>query len=926
MTLNHQSSILAWLASIAVVAVLAITIFSAVEVRKQTEQIAMAENTAKGVTNFRFLIMETALYREQRSTEQWQRRAASFQDMLAVHRYSEANENALLAKEKINFEILSRLYEKLVNADSVSIMTPHTDTAALEVTANSVSTLFLVTQDMLDDAFELVRLNRLDLEAAQTRAARLTLLSIVVLAGLIAAGCIIIKRRVLVPVAALQKGAEQIAKGDLTSRLNLTIANEIGFLASTFDNMTEQLKESHDALKAENAERRHAQSALQETVQQLANRSIELARAQEELQIIIDHMPALVVYWDKELINRFANKAYLEWFGVTPQQMHGKHISEIIGQDRFEDISPFLLSALQGNTQLFERTIHYPAGATRHALFSYIPDIENGKVKGLYGFISDITQLKQAQAAQAAALAQLQSVVDAASEFAIIVTDLDGMIRMFSAGAEKMLGYAAQELVDKQTPAIIHLREEVMSRAAELTVQRGHSIEGFDTFVEQARHEQAETREWTYVRKGGSHLPVQLTVTPIFNVDRTITGFLGIAKDISQEKKATEELRVAMTKAESANRAKSEFVANMSHELRTPMNAVLGMTYLLGGTDLSVEQKKYLDMIRVSGRSLLAILNDILDFSKIEAGRMELSPTQFLLGDLLNALAAIMSINAAEKNLELAIGVEPNVPRRFLGDAMRLQQVLVNLTGNAIKFTEQGEVSILVEVVEQPDNPTSDLVMLRFNVRDTGIGMNLDQQSRLFVAFTQADSSMTRRFGGTGLGLTISKRLIDLMGGTIEVRSELGKGSHFSVTLPLQVANDQEDAKRLKSALGNLRFLIVDDNNTSRDYLTKTILAWNWEVESVDSGAQAVELVLAAKEKDESYDVILVDWQTPEMDGLSTADAIRKLNTKQQCPSFSWLTPSVVASLQKQLRLPTLMPFCSNPLLDLACSIPCMKF
>ncbi len=463
---------------------------------------------------------------------------------------------------------------------------------------------------------------------------------------------------------------------------------------------------------------------------------------------------------------------------------------------------------------------------------------------------------------------KFSALVDSASEFSIIATDLAGTIRVFSGGAERMLGYAAPDMVGHATPVALHLAAEVTARARALSDQLGRPVDTFEVFVEQARHGQSETREWTYVCKDGTQLPVQLTVTAIHDAAQAVIGFLGIARDITEQKRAERELRAAMEQAHHASRAKSDFVANMSHELRTPMNAVLGMTYLLGNTALSGEQRRYLDMVRVSGQSLMGILNDILDFSKIEAGKMALSPTTFRLDEVLHAVASIMSVNAGEKDLELAIGVEPDVPALLQGDAQRLQQVLVNLTGNAIKFTEHGEVALLVEQVGGNGDT------LRFTVSDSGIGISPTQQETLFSAFTQADTSTTRRFGGSGLGLTISSRLVDLMGGAIVVDSALGRGSRFMVTLPLTRRANEPDAARPRARLGSLRLLLADDNATSRSYLAKSIAAWRWQVDCVDSGAAALDCLQAAWQAGQPYDAVLVDWQMPGMDGLTTMQAI----------------------------------------------------
>nr|WP_315249187.1 CHASE domain-containing protein [uncultured Duganella sp.] len=351
-----------------------------------------------------------------------------------------------------------------------------------------------------------------------------------------------------------------------------------------------------------------------------------------------------------------------------------------------------------------------------------------------------------------------------------------------------------------------------------------------------------------------------------FGVVRALTARQAYATALATQmtgalRKSESSLIAARDQAEAASRAKSEFVANMSHEIRTPLNAVLGMSHLLGNTALSAEQQKYVDMIRSSGHSLLSILNDVLDFSKIEAGRMELAPAPFQLSSVLEAVATIMTVNAGEKDLELAIGVEPGVPQALVGDGHRLQQVLVNLVGNAIKFTEKGAVSVLVELLAAP-------ATLRFTVRDSGIGIPADRVAQLFAPFSQADASMTRRFGGTGLGLAISRRIAALMDGAIDVRSTPGVGSEFIFTVPL-LAGVEAAHERLATVH---HLLVVDDDSNSADYLCRSIRARGWSCDSAGSGAQALALL---RRPDARYDGVLVDWNMPGMCGLATMQAMR---------------------------------------------------
>ncbi len=361
------------------------------------------------------------------------------------------------------------------------------------------------------------------------------------------------------------------------------------------------------------------------------------------------------------------------------------------------------------------------------------------------------------------------------------------------------------------------------------------------------------------------------TKLPLRDEQGRIVGTFGISRDITQQKEASEELRRAKEAAEDASRAKSDFLANMSHEIRTPMNAIIGMTELVIDTELTASQRDYLKMVRESGESLLSLINDILDFSKIEAGKLDLDFTPLELREGLGDTMKSLALRAHSKGLELACQIPPQVPERLMGDVGRLRQIVVNLVGNAIKFTEAGEVVLHVELQSQSD----DEVVLHFSVSDTGIGIPEEKLSAIFDAFEQVDSSTTRRYGGTGLGLAISSKLVQLMGGRIWVESEIGRGSTFHFTVRFGLAGEAVQAAIARPTIvQDTRVLVVDDNATNRLILDEMLRNWGMDPTVVEGGRQALGLLRKARESGEPFRLILSDANMPEMDGFSLAEAV----------------------------------------------------
>ena len=529
----------------------------------------------------------------------------------------------------------------------------------------------------------------------------------------------------------------------------------------------------------------------------------------------------------------------------------------------------------------------------------------SGRYDGSLAMVMDITDRKRA-AEELAELSRrtqrreriLTTTLSSISDFAYIY-DREGRFLFANQPLLNLLGITLEQAVGRNFFDLGY--PEALAEQLQRQVQ-----EVFETKT-------GLTDETPYTSPAGLNGCYEYIFSPAIGADGTVEFVVGTTRDITERKAAEAELRTAKDAAEVANRAKSEFLANMSHESRTPMNGIIGMTDLVLDTDLTVEQRENLGIVKSSADSLLTIINDILDFSRVEAHKLDLEPIDFNLHDAIGDTAAAVALRAQQKGLELIVDVGPAVPHTLRGDAGRLRQILVNLLGNAIKFTHRGEVVLRVA---REAAPSQDDILLHFTVADTGIGVPLDRQERIFRAFTQGDGSITRTYGGAGLGLTIASQLVQLMGGRLWVESEAGRGStfhftgHFAPTEALATMEAVPDGFDLRG----IPVLVVANNATYRGILEQILIGWRMIPTLAASAPEALAVLRLAQESGRAFPLVLTDFQMPDADGVILAEAIKKdpvvagaavviLTSVGQPGEATWCRElAIAASLPKPIR------------------------
>jgi two-component system sensor histidine kinase/response regulator len=599
---------------------------------------------------------------------------------------------------------------------------------------------------------------------------------------------------------------------------------------------------------------------------EVSSRMADLVESEGRFRQLAEAIREVFFLTDPDLGELFyVSPAYEDIFGRSCESLYANPRSwaeAIHPDDRARALGAI---APQGTMVPFDveyRTVR-PDGGERSIRARGFP-ISNaaGETYRFAGIAEDITARKQAEA-ERALLTERLSLATAVAKVGVWDWDVGSSAVTWDATMFEIYGFeAVTPMTYSRWSAVVHPDD---LPAIEATLQR---------VVDEDGDRPAVSAEFRAILADGAVRHVLTVVKGVPDEGGKVRRMVGVNMDVTERREAEAELRTARDAAEAANRAKSEFLANMSHEIRTPMNGVIGMTDLVLDTDLTPEQRESLGIVKSSADALLSVINDILDFSRIEAGRLDLDPIDFNPRDATGDTARSVALRAHQKGLELVVDVDAAVPHTVKGDAGRLRQILVNLLGNAIKFTARGEVVLRV----MREASASEDVVLHFSVRDTGVGIAMDRQKSVFEAFTQADGSVTRTYGGTGLGLTISSQLAHLMGGRLWMESELGKGStfHFTVAFALGDAPAAALVPADAVALRGLPVLVVDDNATNRRVLEEMLTGWRMVATLAASAPEALRALHEARQSGRPFPLVLTDVQMPEADGFALAEAIKK--------------------------------------------------
>ena len=614
-----------------------------------------------------------------------------------------------------------------------------------------------------------------------------------------------------------------------------------------------------------------------------------IEESQKRFRTLVESAPDAMVIIDASGEIVMVNRRMEEVFGYSRNEIIGQPIEKLMPQRFREKHSEHTRSYFRNPSMRAMGTALDLFGLSRAGRefpveISLSPiETEDGVL--VAGSLRDITERKRAQEELIESREKLANQADMLKTVVEQLESVNSVILRWDPNAnitglnefgQELFGYSEQEIVGRS------LIETLGREGDSATDDRRAMLENI------VRHpDKSIASENENICKDGTVVWMLWRNKPLKGEDGKLNEILSIGIDISDRKEMEAELAEAKKVAEEATQAKSDFLANMSHEIRTPMNAIIGMSHLCLGTELQPRQRDYIEKVYQSSHSLLGIINDILDFSKIEAGKLEMESIPFKLDNVLSNLGNLIAIKAQKKGLELLFDTHSDVPEALVGDPLRIGQILLNLAGNAVKFTESGEIVVRTK----PIRITDDEAEIRFSVRDTGIGMTSEQCDRLFQSFSQADTSTTRKYGGTGLGLAISKKLTELMSGRIWVESEPGVGSAFIFTAVFGRAPDMEKEihKATPTELDQLKVLVVDDVASSRVILDATLSSFSFQVTCATSGKEALEALEAAP-ADDPFKLVLMDWKMPGMDGIEASRKIKNHDTLQHIPTMIMVT------------------------------------
>ena len=637
--------------------------------------------------------------------------------------------------------------------------------------------------------------------------------------------------------------------------------------------------------------------AIQTEVTERKHLAEKIETSERQYRSAVNSLNEVIFRTDENGVWTFLNPAWVDITGFSIEESLGQcYLNFVYERDA--------TVARQGFEVFIKSQAQYTKHQTRYRtvtggyrwldVYAQVDKDENGKVIGLTGRLDDITEQRNATAL----LRDNFSFVDALFEsipLPVYLKDDQGKYERLNKAFCKLFSIRAVDFIGKASHALLNEKNAVVQDALDRKLLHEGGTQLYEASLRLPNNQEFDA----LYSKSALHKP-----------DGSIRGIVGTIVDISAQKSAERTLLIAKQAAESANRSKSDFLANMSHEIRTPMNSIIGMTQLVLGSQLDTHQREYLSIVNTSADALLSIINDILDFSKIEAAKMSIESISFDLRRLMLDTLRSLSVRSQEKNIELALDIDPEIPAMLLGDPGRIRQVLLNLIGNAIKFTLQGEIIVCAQVTSLD----SKKLKVTIDVSDTGVGIPLEMQDRVFEAFTQEDGSTTRRFGGTGLGLSITRNLIKLMGGDIKLVSEVSKGSIFSITLDLGIdSNNQEKIITPHPlALRAKNILLVDDNMTSLTILKKIFERLGAHATLIKSGKEAIDFFYKKYNAD-VIDCIILDCVMPEMNGFDTAAALFKIDSAKHIPIIMLSSSSGANDFENYKKFTNIVDYILKP-------------